>query len=289
MTETPDELTPEIAAGFADARKRRAAIEAEPKSDLSSFLPGNVRKLAKMGDASRATEHEYLKKDDQGAVFISKNSLNKLKDKEAMARHGNDPNVRLDEWGFPGGWRQRQFILKHDFGKTLQTCLRELRNRKWIYLYGNIGLGKTALAVRAVWELLKDRPTSKATFISANNYIREAVRRESAIQAALRRGGNPDPDTGGQPLRNLVVLDDLDKFNWRNDFNIYCLLSLIEKLQNPNPQLKRKGSAWVLITAQFSIDELMRRHGQKEDVAPLCDRLRQMCYVLPRFEGASKR
>jgi DNA replication protein DnaC len=267
MTEIIMEPTPEIMARFAAARKRYAAEKPKPAGNLFSSLPESIKARAAQANAKNA-KHEYLETDDRGQVFVSRKDLRKLHVAEALERHGNDPNKRLDECGFPGSRRDRKFALTHNFGKMLPDCLAALKDHRWVYAYGNVGQGKTALMVRLVWELIKDRPTSRASFISVNDYVREAVRRESRVQAALRKGDEIDPDTGAQPLRNLVV-------------NIYCLLSLIEKV--------KKRNAWVLITAQYSIAELLRRHGGKENVAPLCDRLREMCYVLPKFQGKSKR
>jgi DNA replication protein DnaC len=285
MNEITEELTPEIVARFATAREKIKA-EKEKQRPSNSFMgalpPGLILRIHEAKNRQRTKPvKETIQIDDRGRAFVSPKALRELQDQAAIDKHGNDPNKRLDDCGFPANRKDREFILKHNFGKILKECLKQIRNKKWLYAHGQVGCGKTTLMTRIVWELIKDRPTSRASFISVNDYIRESVRRESLVQVALRKGEEIDPDTGGAALRRLVLLDDLDKFNWRNDYNIYCLLSLIEKLKD--------NRAWVLITAQYSITELLARHGKKEDVSPLCDRLRQMCYVLPVFSGRSLR
>jgi hypothetical protein len=134
---------------------------------------------------------------------------------------------------------------------------------------------------RAIWELIKDRPRSRASFVSMNDYVRRQIQRDIQVSAALNRGESPDADTGDKPFAGLVLLDDFDKMNLGNEYNLRTVLSLIERL--------KKENAWVLITAQLSIGELMKKYRRMDDISPLCDRLREMCFMLPRFKGRSLR
>ncbi|MGY5852441.1 MAG: hypothetical protein RTU92_02615 [Candidatus Thorarchaeota archaeon] len=268
-------------------------METTKISDSISTFAAHCREMAAkmvrpMVDAKTAVKNisDFYSEDKDGRLHITKINLSKMNDAEALERHGNDPNVRLDECGFPGSRQERKFLLEHDFKGTVETVIEQLRKRKWIYAYGKVGRGKSALMTRVIWELLKDRPSSKASFISVNDYARNAVSRQNRADAAVRRGEEMDQDTGGDRLRNLALLDDFDKANFSNEFIGRMVLDLIERLKKPNAKGKRP---WILITSQLSIDELEKRHASNPDMEPLCDRLRQMCHVLPKFEGESFR
>lgn len=216
-------------------------------------------------------------------------SLREWQDDEAIKEHGNNPDKRLNEWGFTGSQQERDFILKHDFGHVLEHSLEKVRTGKWIYAYGKPGLGKTALMTRVIWELLKDKPSRRASFIAINDYCRNIVKRAAAEDAAIRRGEFFDPDAGAQALRGVVLLDDLDKANFANEHICRTVLGLIERLKAPVKMSSgRMVRRFVLITSQLSIEKLEARHNNP-DMEPLCDRLRQMCFVLPEFKGRSKR
>jgi hypothetical protein len=284
MSKTTTELTPEILDRFANARARLDKLKKpKPKNNIAGTVLSFVQrtKPANVNIGASEPEPDFYTTDKEGRVWITEADRNKMLDAEAVKRHGNDPNIRLTECGFPAHKRDRAFLLNHDFGSLIKESLIALRDRKWVYAFGQVGRGKTALMTRATWELIKDRPRSRASFVSMNDYVRRQIQRDIQVDAALNRGESPDPDTGGKPLAGLVLLDDFDKMNLGNEYNLRTVLSLIERL--------KKENAWVLITAQLSINELMKKYRRMDDISPLCDRLREMCFILPKFEGRSLR
>lgn len=291
MTEANTELTPEIKALFAAARAgvatRKAKLDKlkklEPKNNIAGTVLSVVRRIKRTeaGIPTLDQEPVFYTRDAEGRDWITEADHNSMLDAEAVKRHGNDPNVRLTECGFPAHKRDRHFLLTHDFGSLIKESLIALHDRKWVYAFGQVGRGKTALMTRAIWELIKDKPRSRASFVYMNDYVRGKVQRDIRINAALNRGESPDSDTGEKPFAGLVLLDDFDKMNLGNEYNLRTVLSLIERL--------KKENAWVLITAQLSIGELMKKYRRMDDISPLCDRLREMCFTLPKFKGRSLR
>jgi chromosomal replication initiation ATPase DnaA len=284
MTKIITDPTPEILARFAAAKVRLDKFKArQPKNNISGTVQSFVERLkqADLRLSSAESEPAFYTTDKEGRSWITPENLGKMLDAEAVKRHGNDPDIRLTECGFPAHKRDRHFLLTHDFGEQLFKIIEQLKKRKWIYAFGRVGRGKTALMTRAIWELIKKRPRSRASFVSMNDYVRGRVNREIQVNAALNKGRSPDMDTGDKPLAGLVLLDDFDKMNLGNEYNLRTILGLVERL--------KKENAWVLITAQFSIGELTRKYCDMDDISPLCDRLREMCFTLPKFEGRSLR
>jgi len=254
----------------------------ESTSQFSQCLPSGFAAYCRM-KASQAQdkpkEPEYFTVDKSGRLCITKESLVAKHNREAVARHGNDPIKRFDEWGFPGTPQEREFLLNHDFGSVVKESLTTLKNGGWVYAFGEVGNGKTALAMRAVWEFLKDRPSEKASFISMNQYSLDQIRRENSEAAAYRRG--EEVYSENLSFRKIVILDDLDKVNYGNDHKCRTILQLIEGL--------KRGNYAVFATSQISLGDLYRRFPDQFDMKPLVDRLRQMCLVLPEFKGKSHR
>lgn len=291
MNKSPGELTPELEIRFAKAHARLDKAKArQPKNNIKKtvldFVAHAKKMMAKAPEPK--LESDFYTEDSEGRVWITESNRNKMLDAEATNRHGNNPNIRLTECSFPANEKNREFLLNHDFGSLIKDSLIALREGKWIYAHGGVGLGKTALTTRVIWELLKDRPRSKASFVSMNNYVRLQIQRETQVIAALTGGKTPDPDTGGKPLAGLVLLDDFDKMNLKSEYNLRTILSLIERLKTEEVGAAKKNR-WVLITAQLSIDDLAMKYCGMDDISPLCDRLREMCFVLPKFTGRSKR
>ncbi len=218
--------------------------------------------------------------DGEGRLCISPAELRKRADADAVARHGNDPRVRFKEWGFPFDRKEQDFILTHDFSDALRRAITELCHGQWVYLWGGIGLAKSSFAARVLWEILKDKPSEKASFISASKFVREKLRREKMIEAALKQGKKPDPDTGGTPLRKFVILDEFDKWNLKNEFNAEVMRDLIDRL--------KAMDAMVIITAQCSI-ETMDKRSQNSEAMAVIDRVRGKSAAWPEFKGRSRR
>jgi DNA replication protein DnaC len=243
---------------------------------LSKALPSNANHLSNLEAARQRIAAGKVKPnsekmvDSQGRCYIdvekTKQVIQEEEDKKALQWHKNDPNIRLDECGFPRDHQDRKFILTHDFGKQLSEIIRQLKNGRWIYLHGKWGLGKTSIATRAIWELIKPHPSAKATYISINHWVHDQM---------------PDGEKHTPILRKLVLLDDFDKFEVRSDFQVRAVLRLIE-------QLKERNSL-VLITSQFSLEELLKKNKHHVDFQVMIDRIRGKSVVLDKFVGESKR
>lgn len=291
MTELITKLTPELEAELRRkiaARNKNIAAKkaAQLKTTVGGYLPCDFIKFCRL-KAAEGVKMNYSKKsessdiyteDDQGRVFVSRDDLNAEYDREAITRHGNDPCKRFDEWGFPGTPAERKFLLEHDFGSLARDSLSTLRNGGWVYAYGEVGNGKTALAMRCAWEMLKEKPSQKASFVSMNQYFLDQIKRNNAEQAAYKRG--EAFYDGNLPFRKIVILDDFDKPNLANEHNARVFLDLIERL---------KDKHLVFITANISMKSLYERYREEWNIKPIIDRIRQMCLILPEFKEKSKR
>ena len=184
---------------------------------------------------------------------------------EAIERHGNDPDQRLDECGFPSDRRDRHFILNHNF-EDLNTLV-DMAKHSWIYLYGDAGRGKTSLATRVAWELIKDHPTQRATFISVVKWMNSLMVGQSKYIDLDR-------------LSRVVVVDDFDKFDPQKDFQIKHLLRLIEELKNRHV---------VIITSNYSRDEILKINPGSLDLKVMLDRVSGKSVDYPRLTGESFR
>ena len=224
---------------------------------------GNSRAVA--GDAEIG-----FTRDDRGREFLDLDKIQadlmESQDEQALLFHQNDPNIRLDSYGFPSDREDRHFILTNDFGKILDEVIKGLRY-SWIYLYGDPGRGKTSLATRAVWELIKDHPSQKASFISINQWT-----------ASLMPGSSTVLDLS--KLQKVVLVDDFDKFDLRKDFQIRQVLRLIERL---------KSRHQVIITSNYSRSEMLSKNPEHLDFKVMLDRIRGKSIDMPRFTGASFR
>lgn len=243
---------------------------------LSELLPNDANHLTNLQAARQriASGNAKLNSekmiDSQGRCYVdlkkARREILKSEDQKAFKWHKNDPDIRLDECGFPKDRQDRKFILSHDFGEQLTGITGQLKKGKWIYLHGAWGRGKTSLATRVIWDLINSHPSAKATYISINHWVNDQM---------------PDGEKHTPALRKLVLLDDFDKFDVRSDFQVRTVLRLIE-------QLKERNSL-VLITSQFSIDELLRKNKKHIDFQVMLDRVRGKSVVWNKFTGKSKR
>lgn len=256
----------------------------ESKNRISEYLTSDFIKFCRLKAAETKKTNSPEKpdiwyRDNQDRSCITRDKLKELNNLEALARHGNDPDKRFDEWSFPGTPAERKFLLNHDFGAILKNCLSALESGNWVYAFGEVGNGKTALAMRAIFEFLKSRPARKASFVFMNQYSLDQIRRENAEQTAINRGNEIYNEKLN--FHNLVVLDDFDKINYRNEYKVRTVLNLVERL--------KKDEHRVFLTSQISLGKLYERYKENWDMKPLIDRLRQMCLILPEFKGPSKR
>lgn len=240
---------------------------------LSKALPSDLEYISNLQAARHritlgkaSLVNRAINNEGQADIEEIRKVILNSKNQEALRWHGNDPNIRLDECGFPKDRQDRKFLLSHDFGKQLFEILEQLKKEKWIYLWGSWGLGKTSLATRAIWESIKSQPSQKVTYISINSWINDQM---------------PEGERYTPPLYKLVLLDDFDKFEIRSDFQVRTALRLIERLKERN--------SLVLITAQFSMDELSSKNKNHIDFQVMIDRIRGKSVVFNKFSGRSKR
>lgn len=246
---------------------------------IAHSVAAKLPKVSETGIPVSGEPRDLLYKDEKGQTCILKADVGRMNDLEAMERHGNDPIRRFDEWDFPGNARRREFLLAHDFGELLKKSLIALDSEHWVYAYGGVGLGKTALAIRTVWERLKTRPSEKASFVSVNEYMSDFIKRELSEEADIRKGNATY--TPRLKFHKVVILDDLDKMSFKTDYRKRAVLALFERLI--------RDEHLVFITAQMSLLKLFEKYENDPELKPPIDRLRDMCFVLPEFTGDSNR
>lgn len=240
------------------------------KTELVEVLSSVTPKSAK-GQLERAMKRIQDGTANTGTVgFSEKDGLeycdpSKFYNDEAVRRHGNDPNNRLDECGFPEDRIDREFLLNHNF-EELKEAL-EIVKYKWLYLFGDPGRGKTTFATRIVWELIKDKPTERATFLSVAKWTNSLrVGKEDYLPL--------------DKFRRIVVVDDFDKFDHKKEFQVRNLLMLIEELKNRH---------LVIITSNYSRDEMLNLNPTNLDLKVMLDRVAGKSIDFPRLTGNSFR
>ncbi len=257
---------------------KKIKVQNELKGIMEEVIPGPMgyvhEQLAKAKRRIKNTAFspvETYMKDDDDRDYMSagevQGELQEDADSAAMVRHGNDPNIRLDEGGFPNDRADREFMLTHDFGESLKKILGCIEY-SWIYLYGDPGRGKTTLATRAVWELIKDSPSTKAQYISVNDWTNSLLPGEEKHIIDIKK------------LPKIIVLDDFDKFSLKSEFQIRHMLRLVEESR------KRR---MLIITSNYSRPEILKKNPASLDLEVMLDRLKGKSIDFPQFTGKSFR
>ena len=247
---------------------KKKVNEIKTIENLSNIMPASKTFIQNKIDQAKANIENGLEIDDVG--FTEENGIefcdpNEFYVDEELKRHGNDPNIRLDECGFPEDRSDRDFLLKHNFN-GLQQVVDEVKF-SWFYLYGDPGRGKTSFATRIVWELIKDNPIERATFLSIGKWT-----------DSLRVGKEEYLPLSS--LRRIVVIDDFDKFDQQKSFQIRQLLLLVEELKNRH---------LVIFTSNYSREEIGNLNPKSLDLEVMLDRIKGKSIDFPRFEGESYR
>lgn len=216
------------------------------------------------------TDTPGFSSDEKGREFLDVGLVNhytqESKKQEDFIRHKNDPNIRLDECGFPSDRKDRHFILNHNFGSDISFILKNIR-QNWVYIYGDPGRGKTSIAIRAVWEMIRNDPSRKASFFSVGKWT-------DSLQI-----GKPEY-LDITKLSPIVLIDDFDKFGKEKDYQIRQLLLLIEELKNQH---------FVIITSNHSRPEILKRNPDNINMKVMLDRIRGKSIDMERFTGQSYR
>ncbi|MCK5601540.1 ATP-binding protein [Candidatus Pacearchaeota archaeon] len=241
-------------------------LPSDQKKGFSARMEA-ARERIKNGQANLEND-AGLYVDEKGLEYVDLDKMvsfmDKEKDQDALKTHQNDPNKRLDLYKFPTDRKDRTFLLNHNFGHYLKEILKII-DTNWVFLWGDQGRGKTALATRAIWELIKNHPSWKADFVSIN--------------ALTQAKNDEDAPIDISKLKRFILIDDFDTFDFDKEYRIRQVLRLIENIKNRHK---------VIITSNRSLIEMSKvSKYQKFDV--MLDRIKGRSVVFPRFTGASYR
>ena len=142
-------------------------------------------------------------------------------------------DIRFDLCGFTQDKKDRKFIQEQvQKYCDLDSLVTSFRTR-WFYFWGNVGRGKTAQAIRIVWETIKDDPRFKASFITVGDWVRSQM---------------PEEENMGFGTQDIVILDEFDNFDITKEFQCTAVSRLIDNLKN-------RGCK-VIITSNRSLEEI---------------------------------
>jgi DNA replication protein DnaC len=236
------------------------------------------------GDASKADlskPDKYGYSVNNGLVFCDIKALqtqtyiDEIK-KIAKEEKKTEVDVRFDQCGFPKSSRDRHFILNHKF-KLLNQMVVNI-NSQWLFLHGDVGRGKTSLAIRIAWELIKNDYSKKVTFIPVGPWIVSQMPLNYEISDSEKEKRNHLSRITGKDTREIVIMDDFDKFTTKSEYQSNILFNLIDELKNRDCR--------VIITSNRSILEM--ESDCHEKLFPVLDRIKGMgCFE--KFQGKSLR
>jgi len=231
-------------------------------------VPGNMKKV----NIHKPDAYGFYT-DDKGRRVCD---IDKLRDQNALDEHHNNVGIRFDQCGFPKNQKDRDFILNHDF--TDLSRFIPSNEMKWLFFHGSVGRGKTSLAIRAAWELIKDRYSKKVTFLSVGGWVQSQMPNNVDLTMEDVRIRERYKSINGSNTEEIVVLDDFDKFKIKSEFQANILFNLIDELKNRD--------CIVIITSNSSIDEMSENCHEK--LLPVLDRIRGKSIIFP-FDGMSFR
>jgi DNA replication protein DnaC len=183
-----------------------------------------------------------MTKDEHGRVFCDLSVLHKIQEKDASAAafeiHKNNPDKRQDLCGFPK--LRREFMMTYPYKEMVKGF--NFESWDWQFLHGSNGTGKTTLACRQGWEWMKPVPARYVTFLSICEWIRSL--QLSFSESDTEYVELPD-------LKNFVILDDFDKFQYTKEWQILQIFRLVDHLYRSDKK--------VIITANKSFDEIVEK------------------------------
>jgi len=274
-------------------RKNTHAIRASLKQssvDIKGIGESkNLMTLVKCpkGDASKVDIHKPNKygfyTDDKGLLMCS--DISNLQDeseleelqKLAKEEKRSIEDIRFDRCNFPKGKDDREFILTTNKFKDLKQLQGFFKN-KWLFLHGSVGRGKTARAIRIMWEEIEPRYFKKVTFLPIGPWINSQMPIEGEITDREQLIRNRLRSINGENTENLVILDDFDKFKTQSPYQSNHLFNLIDDLKNRDCK--------VIITSNSSIRELESNCNEK--LLPVMDRIKSKSFS-SFYEGDSLR
>ena len=206
-------------------------------------------------------EDDLYIKDDKGREIINPVVHERILEidsrQNAIFQHGNDPDKRLDLCGFPK--KDRKFMFEYKYQEVLaQFPNLDLKNSTWAFIYGEIGTGKTTLAIRLAWEWMKKEPARKATFLSVSDWIEEQCQKldftneEQSQYPPLPR------------FRKYVILDDFDKVKF-SEWKMLQIFRLVDYLD--------RNDRKVIITGNRGFSELVKKANYDLDFRSAIDRI----------------
>lgn len=196
--------------------------------------------------------------DEFGRATISERELGveryKADKESALKKHQGDPRKRLDFSNYPKNQEKRKFFMNFDFQKSYPKQVEALRKKKWLFLSGVCGSGKTMLACGLGWKFLERDVVRTSTFLSISDWMRALTNFSSSEEVDLPR------------LGEFVILDDFDKFR-DTDFQQKQIFRLIDFLD-------RGAQRYIVITSNQTLDQLRkRRKDENFDLLATLDRM----------------
>lgn len=215
---------------------------------------------------------ECFHRDDRGRLICGDLARLKRLDDE---RRGGEAG-RLDRGGFPKRDRQlyaeRKFQPLEEFegfAETFESFAAEKTKKRWLFLHGGNGTGKTVAACGLAVEWTR-KHAKRAKFVSFPEYL-------AAIRKSFSRrddGAIIDPSAFGSA--EFVVLDEIKFSTHPKGWEISRLCDLIDFLHRKRARL--------VATSNSSLDEMVVKADKTEagqDMLSAADRIRGNAIVVP--------
>jgi DNA replication protein DnaC len=248
------------------------------KKDDTIFHRMAAKKRAENPDykPEKKLEDDLYYTDEKGRLIANRDVQLKViesdNEQNAVFKHGNDKNKRLDLCGFPK--KDRTFMFDYDYKSVLNNFQDlDIKNSDWMFIYGSQGTGKTTLAMRLVWEYMKPAPARYSSFLSVRDWVQEQYR------LFKNDRDNEIPDL--PKLKRYIILDDFDKIHF-TEWQMLQIFRLIDYLDRNNKK--------VIITSNHSLSELLEKSNENINYKAVLDRIAgRTKKAILRMDGKSYR